>query len=113
MHSNKSLKPQKGVTSSKRATFKNANLLQQTSDKQFYTANVCRDLQGLCRGFLQYLQGKSCNIYRFSLQYLQIAEIAGKTCKYYMIFPADIAENPCRVPVNPCKHLECGKGIKV
>ena len=28
-----------------------------------YTANVCRDLQGLCRGFLQYLQGKSCNIY--------------------------------------------------
>ena len=37
-----------------------------------YTANVCRDLQGLCGGFLQYLQGKSCNIYRFSLQSLQI-----------------------------------------
>ena len=27
-----------------------------------YTANICRDLQGLCRGFLQYLQGKSVNI---------------------------------------------------
>ena len=69
------------------------------------TANVCRDLQGLCRGFLQYLQGKSCNIYRFSLQFLQFVNIAGKTCKYYRIFPADIAEYPCRVPVNPCKHL--------
>ena len=32
------------------------------------TANVYRDLQGLCRGFLQYLQGQPCNIYRFSLQ---------------------------------------------
>ena len=29
-----------------------------------YTANVYRDLQGLCGGFLQYLQGKPCNIYR-------------------------------------------------
>ena len=67
-------------------------------------AGIYRDSAG---GFLQYLQGKSCNIYRFSLQYLQIAEIAGKTCKYYRIFPADIAENPCRVPVNPCKHLQC------
>ena len=28
-------------------------------------------------------------------------------CKYYRVFPADIAENPCRVPVNPCKHLQC------
>ena len=73
----------------------------------YYTPNVCRDLQGLCRGFLQYLQGKSCNIYRFSLQFLQSVNIAGKTCKYYRIFPADIAENSCRVPVNPCKHLQC------
>ena len=72
-----------------------------------YTANVCRDLQGLCRGFLQYLQGKSCNIYRFSLQFLQSVNIAGEICKYYRIFPAYIAENPCRVPVNPCKHLQC------
>ena len=72
-----------------------------------YTANVCWDLQGLCMGFLQYLQGKSCNMYRFSLPYLQIAEITGKICKYHRIFPADIAENPCRVPVNPCKHLQC------
>ena len=31
---------------------------------QTYTANVYRDLQGLCRVFLQYLQGKPCNIYR-------------------------------------------------
>ena len=29
-----------------------------------YTANFYRDLQGLCGGFLQYLQGKPCNIYR-------------------------------------------------
>ena len=72
-----------------------------------YTANVCRDLQRLCRGFLQYLQGKSCNIYRLSLEFLQSVNIAGKICKYYRIFPADIAENPCKVPVNPCKHLEC------
>ena len=28
-------------------------------------------------------------------------------CKYYRVFPADIAENPHRVPVNPCKHLQC------
>ena len=74
-----------------------------------YIANVCRDLQGLCRGFLQYMQGKSCNIYRFSLQFLQSVNIAGKICKYYRIFPADIAENPCRVPVNPIKPLQCNK----
>ena len=61
--------------------------------KRIHTPNICRDLQGLCRGFLQYLQ---------------IAEIAGKICKYCRIFPADIAENPCRVPVilkfNPIKQ---------
>ena len=34
-------------------------------------------------------------------------QIAGKICKYYRVFPADIAENPSRVPVNPCKHLQC------
>ena len=28
-------------------------------------------------------------------------------CKYYRVFPADIAENPRRVPVNPSKHLQC------
>ena len=65
-----------------------------------YTANVCRELQGLCGGFLQYLQGKPCNIYRFSLQSLQ-------SCKYDRVFPADIAENPHRVPAIPCKHLQC------
>ena len=46
-----------------------------------YTANVYKALQGLCGGFLQYLQGKPCNIYKlqgniiviigFSLQILQ------------------------------------------
>ena len=75
-------------------------------DNSYYTANGTTK-QGLCRGFLQYLQGKSCNIYRFSLQFLQSVNIAGKICKYYRIFLADIAENPCRVPVNPCKHLQC------
>ena len=72
------------------------HLLQSTK----YTAHVCRDLQGLCRGFLQYLQGKSCNIYRSFLQYLQIAEIA---------------ENPCcrRVPVSPCKQLQCTHHSKI
>ena len=55
---------------------------------------------GNCRGFLQYLQGKPCNIYRFT-------EFAGKICIYYRVFPADIAENPRRVPAIPCKHLQC------
>ena len=64
------------------------------------TANVCRDLQGLCGGFLQYLQGKPCNIYRFSLQSLQ-------SCKYYRVFPAILQKTPCRVPAIPCKHLQC------
>jgi hypothetical protein len=35
-----------------------------------YTTNVCRDLQGLCGGFLQSLQGKSVNITLFSLKIL-------------------------------------------
>ena len=83
------------------------HIWQKSDAVTFYTPNVCRDLQGLCRGFLQYLQGKSCNIYRFSLQFLQSVNIAGKICKYYRVFLADIAENPCRVPVNPCKHLQC------
>ena len=60
---------------------------------KIYTANVCRELQGLCGGFLQYLHGKPCNIYRFSLQYLQ-------SCKYYRVFPADISENPLQSPCN-------------
>ena len=28
-------------------------------------------------------------------------------CKYYRVFPADIAKKTRRVPVNPCKHLQC------
>ena len=55
-------------------------------------AGNCRDSAG---GFLQYLQGKPCNIYR-------IAEIAVKICIYYRAIPADIAENPRRVPANIC-----------
>ena len=62
-------------------------------------AGNCRDSAG---GFLQYLQGKPSNIYR-------IAGIAGKICIYYRVFPADIAENPRRVPAIPCKHLQCGQ----
>ena len=58
---------------------------------------IYRDSAG---GFLQYLQGKPCNIYRFT-------EFAGKICIYYRVFPADIAENPRRVPAIPCKHLQC------
>ena len=65
-------------------------------------AGNCRDSAG---GFLQYLQGKPCNIYR-------IAGIAGKICIYYRVFPADIAENPRRVPAIPCKHLQCGCAAK-
>ena len=63
---------------------------------QMFAGN-CRDSAG---GFLQYLQGKPCNIYRFT-------EFAGKICIYYRVFPADIAENPRRVPAIPCKHLQC------
>ena len=63
-------------------------------------AGNCRDSAG---GFLQYLQGKPCNIYRFT-------KFAGKICIYYRVFPAHIActfaENPCRVPAIPCKHLQ-------
>ena len=56
-------------------------------------AGNCRDSAG---GFLQYLQGKPCNIYR-------IAGIAGKICIYYRI----LQKTPCRVPAIPCKHLQC------
>ena len=30
-------------------------------------------------------------------------------CKYYRVFPADIAEKPLNKPVNPCKHLQCAE----
>jgi hypothetical protein len=94
-----------GVATINHLTYQNINV----STLQMF-AGIYRDLQGLCRGFLQYLQGKPCNIYRFSLQYLQIAEIAGKIVKYYRMFPADIAENPCRYcrkPLqSPCKSLQ-------
>jgi hypothetical protein len=32
-------------------------------------------------------------------------------CKYYRGFPADIAESPRRVPVNPCKNLQCSSEL--
>ena len=36
------------------------------------------------------------NKFRWDNLFLQSVNIAGKICKYYRIFPADIAENPCR-----------------
>ena len=33
--------------------------------------------------------------------------LQGTTLQYLQIFPADIAETPRRVPVDPCKHLQC------
>ena len=64
---------------------------------QMFAGN-CRDSAG---GFLQYLQGKPCNMFRFT-------EFAGKICIYYRVFLAVIAENPRIVPAIPCKHLQCG-----
>ena len=60
----------------------------------------CKCLQGFTGwlgGFSAISAGKTCNICR------DFPAI----CKYYRVFPADIAENPRRVPVNPCKHLQC------
>ena len=42
--------------------------------------------------------GKTCNICRYF----------PAICKYYRVFPADIAEDHLNHPVNPCKHLQCG-----
>ena len=48
-------------------------------------------------GVYRVIKGVSCNIYwDFSA-----------ICKYYRIFPADIAEKPLNHPVNPCIHLQC------
>ena len=61
---------------------------------QMFAGN-CRDSAG---GFLQYLQGKPCNIYRFT-------EFAGKSV-YNTGFSLQILQKiPCRVPAIPCKHL--------
>ena len=49
-----------------------------------------------------------CNIFRENpVIFTDCREIAGKICKYYRVFPADIAEKPIKDPVNPCKHLQC------
>ena len=61
---------------------------------QMFAGN-CRDSAG---GFLQYLQGKPCNIYRFT-------EFAGKICIYYRVLPADIEKNSAeslQFPANIC-----------
>ena len=90
----------------------------------------CRCLQG----FTGTLRGGFCNICRENpVIFTDCREIAGKIFKYYRVFPADIVKNlyfPCkglkctysrrsrrcgrycrkpprRVPVNPCKHLQC------
>ena len=64
----------------------------------------CKCLQG----FTGTLLGVFCNICRESpVIFTDCSGIAGKICKYYRVFSADIAENTCRVPANPCKHLQC------
>ena len=64
----------------------------------------CKCLQG----FTGTLRGLFCNIFRENPAiFTDCRGIAWKICKYYRVFPADIAENPRRVPVNPCKHLQC------
>ena len=55
------------------------------------------------RVFSAICAGKTCNICR---DFLAI-------CKYYRVFPADIAEKPLNHPINPCKHLQCMVGIKI
>ena len=73
-----------------------------------YTANVYRYLQGLCRGFSAISAGKPCNIYRLQGD---CREIAGKICKCYGVFPADIVEKLFNHPINPCKHLQFVKPV--
>ena len=54
------------------------------------------------------LRGFFCNICRENPVILTDCRgIAGKICNYYRVFSVDIEENPGRVPVNPCKHLQC------
>jgi hypothetical protein len=60
---------------------------------QMFTG-IYRDSAGV---FLHYLQGKPCNIYRFSMQSVNITGFSLQI----------LQKNPCRVPVNPCKHLQC------
>ena len=55
-------------------------------------------LDDLLRGFAAISAGKTCNIRR------DFPAI----CKYYRVFPADIAEKTLNHPVNHCKHLQCG-----
>ena len=69
----------------------------------------CKCLQA----FTGTLRGVFCKICREnSVIFTDCRGIAGKICKYYRVFPADIAWNPCRVPVNPCKHLQCTYWVK-
>ena len=66
----------------------------------------CKCLQGFTgwlRGFSAISAGKTCNICR------DFPAI----CKYYRVFPADIAEKTLNHPVNPCKHLQCTPQIKL
>ena len=100
----------KYIHSSWKVTIRPADVFWETRG-MWYTANVYRDLQGLCRGFLQYLQGKPCNIYRFICNPPAI-------CKFFPAIPLQsvnitgfslqiLQKTPRRVPVNPCKHLQC------
>ena len=57
-----------------------------------YTANVCKELQGLCGGFLQYLQGKPRNIYTdFPCNPCNPVNITGFSLHI-------LQKTPCRVP---------------
>ena len=53
--------------------------------KEFF-CNICRENPMITIGF-------PCNL--------------PAICKYYRVFPADIAEKPLNHPVIPCKHLQC------
>ena len=59
-------------------------------------SHKCTTLQ-MFTGVYRVIKGVFCNICRD----------CPAICKYYRVFPADIAEKPLNHPVNPCKHLPC------
>ena len=66
--------------------------------------NTLQMFTGVYRVFNRFF----CNICRENpVIFTDCREFAGKICKYYRVFPADIAEKLKNHPVNPCKHLQC------
>jgi hypothetical protein len=63
-----------------RKTFRKEEISTKNYSSQ-YTANVYRDLQGLCGGFLQYLQGKPCYIYRLQGNLIVIIGFSWRFCR--------------------------------